>query len=321
LSGGQRMTRYLITGGAGFIGSHLAETLTAQGAQVRVLDNFSSGRRENLRAVEKEIEIVEGDIRDRTVVQRAMRGVDYVLHQAARVSVVESFQDPEQTHAVNLSGTLNVMLEGRAAGVKRMILASSSAVYGDGPVPAREEQGLQPLSPYAVTKLAGEAYARTFTEGFGLEAVALRYFNVYGPRQDPTSEYSGVIARFAEALLGDMPATIYGDGAQTRDFVFVADVVRANLLACRAGAAPGRAVNVGTGVGRTVRELLELLAHVAGVLPEVRFAEARAGEIRHSCCNPDQARDWLGFRAQVGLAEGLKSTLEWYRQGSAGSTG
>jgi UDP-glucose 4-epimerase len=313
------MTRYLITGGAGFIGSHLAQTLVAQGAQVRVLDNFSSGRRENLAGIEHQAEILEGDIRDRRAVQQAVQNADYVLHQAARVSVVESLLDPEPTHAVNLSGTLNVLLEARAAGVQRVILASSSAVYGDGPVPAREEQPLQPLSPYAVTKLAGEAYARTFTTAFGLKTVALRYFNVYGPRQDPTSEYSGVIARFAEALLGGAAATVYGDGEQTRDFVFVGDVVRANLLACRAAAAPGRAINVGTGVGRTVRELIDLMAQEAGVLAEVRFAQARAGEIRHSCSDPDQARDWLGFRAQVGLAEGLKSTLEWYRREAAGS--
>ncbi len=313
------MTRYLITGGAGFIGSHLVHALAAQGAQVRVLDNFSTGRRENLQAVEGQVEIVEGDIRNLAIVQHAMRGVDYVLHQAARVSVVESLADPHTTHAVNLSGTLNVLMEARAAGVQRVVLASSSAVYGDGPVPAREEQTLLPLSPYAVTKLACEAYARTFTSALGLETVALRYFNVYGPRQDPTSEYSGVIARFAEALLGGKSATIYGDGEQTRDFVFVDDVVRANLLACRAADAAGRAVNIGTGIGRTVRELLELMVQQAGVLAEVSFEPVRSGEIRHSCCDPDQARDWIGFRAQVGLPEGLGQTLAWYREMATGS--
>jgi len=315
------MTRYLITGGAGFIGSHLAQTLAAQGAQVRVLDNLSTGRRENLQPVESHVEIIEGDIRDLAQVHRAMQGVDFVLHQAARVSVVESLEDPQTTHAVNLSGTLNVLLEARASGVQRVVTASSSAVYGEGAVPAREEQTLLPLSPYAVTKLAGEVYARTFTTAFGVETVALRYFNVYGPRQDPTSEYSGVIARFAEALLGATTITIYGDGEQTRDFVFVDDVVRANLLACRAADAPGRAVNVGTGVGRTVRELLELMAQQAGVLPEVRFAPARPGEIRHSCCDPDQARDWIGFRAQVSLSEGLRQTVAWYREMASGSKG
>ena len=315
------MTRYLITGGAGFIGSHLAQTLAAQGAQVRILDNFSTGRRENLQTVESQVEILEGDIRDIALVQRTMQGVDYVLHQAARVSVVESLEDPQTTHAVNLSGTLNVLLEARAAAVQRVVMASSSAVYGDGAVPASEEQTLLPLSPYAVSKLAGEAYARTFTTAFGVETVALRYFNVYGPRQDPTSEYSGVIARFAEALLAGAPVTIYGDGEQTRDFIFVDDVVRANLLACRAVDAPGRAVNVGTGVRRTVRDLLQLMAQQAGVLPEVRFVPARPGEIRHSCCVPDQARDWIGFRAQVSLSEGLQQTLAWYRETVSGSKG
>jgi nucleoside-diphosphate-sugar epimerase len=315
------MTCYLITGGAGFIGSHLAHALVAQGAQVRVLDNFTTGRRENLQAVESQVEIVEGDIRDLTLVQRAMQGVDYVLHQAARVSVVESLEDPHTTHAVNLSGTLNVLLEARAAGVRRVVIASSSAVYGDGPVPAREDQTLLPLSPYAVTKLAGEAYARTFTSALGVETVALRYFNVYGPRQDPSSEYSGVIARFAEALLSGKAATIYGDGEQTRDFIFVDDVVHANLLACRATDASGRAVNVGTGVGRTVRELLEFMAQQAGVLPHATFAPARPGEIRHSCSDPDQARDWMGFRAQMSLPEGLGKTIAWYRESAPGSKG
>jgi nucleoside-diphosphate-sugar epimerase len=242
-----------------------------------------------------------------------------VLHHAALVSVAESFDRPEDTHEVNLTGTLNVLLAARASGVRRVVLASSSAVYGDGPVPASEDQETRPQSPYAVTKLAGEAYASALAGALGLQTVCLRYFNVYGPRQDPSSEYSGVIARFAEALLGRKAPIVYGDGQQSRDFVFVGDVVRAVCLACKAQLAAHQVVNIGTGVGHTVSEVYDLLAQLAGAAQPPCFAPARPGEILHSRCNPSRAEALIGFRARVSLRDGLEQTLAWYRSQAAGS--
>jgi nucleoside-diphosphate-sugar epimerase len=312
------LPKYLITGGAGFIGSHLAEALVSQEQSVRILDNFRTGKRENLAAVSGKVEIVEGDIRDRKTVQAAVRGVDCILHQAALVSVAESIAHPEETLEVNGNGALNVLQAAEEAGVRRVVLASSCAVYGEGPVPAREDQAPMPLSPYAASKLAMEALAASYYFSFGLLTTCLRYFNVYGPRQSPDSPYSGVIAIFVSRAISGSPIKIYGDGRQTRDFIYVGDVVRANLLAAQSERCAGRAVNIGTGRGLSLLDLHAELAALGGRRLALEYSAARPGDIYHSRCDPRRARALLGFRALTDFHAGLEATLRW-RRGEAGS--
>jgi UDP-glucose 4-epimerase len=311
------LAKYLITGGAGFIGSHLAETLSAEGHSVWILDNFHTGRRQNLAAIRNRVEIMKGDVRDRRAVQAAVKGADYVLHQAALVSVTQSLEKPGETLAVNLNGTLTVLQAARKAGVRRVVLASSCAVYGDGRIPAREDQAPAPLSPYAVSKLAAESLAVSFYHSYGFPVVCLRYFNVFGPRQDPRSPYSGVIAIFTARAAAGKPVVIYGDGKQTRDFVYVADVVAANRLACTAEGAAGRAVNIGTGRGRSLLDLRAEINALSATPLQTTFAEARPGDIYHSRSDPSRARRLLGFRAQTDFRAGLRRTLEWQRKDGA----
>lgn len=317
VSGEDRSTGplYLVTGGAGFIGSHLAETLVGRGDRVRVLDDFSAGRRENLAGTAGAVEIVEGDIGDAGVCERACEGVDYVFHEAARVSVEESIADPVGNHRTNVSGTLNMLLAARDAGCKRFVYAGSAAAYGDTPLlPHREDMAPRPLSPYAVAKYVGELYCRTFFDLYGLETVVLRYFNVFGPRQDENSPYSGVIARFIGQLLREEEITIYGDGEQTRDFVAVENVVEANLLACTAPEAAGRVINVGAVERTSVSRLADLLMELTGVKCRVNRAPARTAEVRHSQADISTARQVLSYQVEVPVREGLERTVAWYRQ-------
>ena len=310
------MSKFLITGGAGFIGSHLAEALVREGHTVRILDNFRTGRRKNLAGIRGKVDILKGDIRDRRAVQAAVRGMDYILHQASLVSVAESVEHPEETLDVNVNGTLNVLQAARKAKVRRVVLASSCAVYGAGPVPAKEDQAPLPLSPYAVSKLAAESLAISFYHSYALPVTCLRYFNVFGPRQDPDSPYSGVIAVFASRAVSGEPVTIFGDGRQTRDFIYVADVVRANLLACTSERAAGRVCNIGTGRGRSLMDLRSDLSALRGAPMPVQYAAARAGDIYHSRSDPSRARRLLGFRPQTDFREGLADTLEWMQRES-----
>jgi UDP-glucose 4-epimerase len=314
------LAKFLITGGAGFIGSHLAESLAGRGDVVRILDNFSTGRKENLAAVSGKVEILAGDIRDRNAVQSAAAGMDFVLHQAALVSVTQSVEHPEETLAINVEGTLNVLQAAREARVRKVVLASSCAVYGAGRVPAREDQPLMPLSPYAASKQACEAFAASYSASFKLPCVCLRYFNVFGPRQDFHSPYSGVIAIFSARILAGEPVTIYGDGRQTRDFIFVGDVVRANILATESDRADGRTVNIGTGRGRTLLELASELAGLCGARPKLEFSSPRTGDIRHSRCAPQRARALLGFFPQTDFRTGLEATVRWQRGGAGAKT-
>jgi len=303
--------RYLVTGGCGFIGSHLAEALVAAGAEVRVFDNLSTGREEHLAAVRERVELVRGDVRDPDALRAAMEGVEGVFHQAALVSVFESMERPRDNHEINLTGTFNVLLAARERKVRRVVAASSAAVYGNEPtLPKREDLRPQPESPYAAAKLAGEHYLAVFARRYGLETVSLRYFNVYGPRQDPSSMYSGVISRFAEALRADAPPTVFGDGRQTRDFVFVKDVVQANLLAMRApGVGRGEALNIGTGRRTSLLELLEALSALSGRALNPRFHPARAGDIRHSVAEIARARLELGYEPAYDIRQGLAELL------------
>jgi nucleoside-diphosphate-sugar epimerase len=304
---------YLVTGGAGFIGSHLVEALVKRGERVRVLDDLSSGTRENLAPVADAIELSVGDVADLETARRAARGARYVLHHAALASVHVSVQDPLRAHRVNTLGTLNMLLAAREAGVERVVLASSAAVYGAAQaLPLKEETPPQPLSPYAATKLAGEGYLRGFLGSFGLEGVSLRYFNVYGPRQDPTSPYSGVISKFADALAGGEPPTIYGDGGQTRDFVYVADVVRANLLACTVPSAVGQTLNVAGGRRTSILELAGMMSGLMGGREPPRFGPARPGEVRDSEADVTRAEAVLGWQAETTLEEGLARTVAWF---------
>jgi nucleoside-diphosphate-sugar epimerase len=317
---------YLVTGGAGFIGSHIVEELVRRGEQVRVLDNFSTGRRENLQHLhcaqaqvsaignrQSAIDIIEGDVRDLDTVRRAMRGADYVLHQAAMVSVPQSMADPATTHAVNVTGTLNILMAAREAEVKRVVLAGSCAVYGDNDdLPLVESAVPRPLSPYAASKLAGEVYCRTFASAYGLPTAALRYFNVFGPRQDPNSEYSAVIPKFITAMLRGGTPVIYGDGLQSRDFVFVANVVQANLLACERDEAVGQSINVASGSAITLLDLARDLAELTGTDAQPRFAPPRPGDIKHSSASIQLAGQSLGYEPAVGRREGLRRTVEWY---------
>ncbi len=307
--------RYLITGGAGFIGSHLIEALIQRGARVRVLDNFSTGRRENIASLLDRIEVVEGDIRDLNTVRRAMEGVDFVLHQAALPSVSRSIVDPTTTHEVNATGTLNVLLAAHEAKVKRVVYASSSSVYGINPVlPKQEDMATEPISPYASAKLAGENYCRTWSHVYGLQTVCLRYFNVFGPRQDPHSEYAAAIPRFISLMLaGDRP-TIYGDGLQSRDFTYVKNIVRANLLACQDKQAASGIFNVACGEQHSLLKVIDTLNQILGMELKPIFAKARPGDIRDSLASIARARQFLGYQPVTHLRAGLEYTVQWLRQ-------
>ncbi len=310
---GLRM-RYLVTGGAGFIGSHTVEELVHRGHSVVVVDDLSAGKKENLAAVEGKIEFVSGSVTDLDVVRGACRGVDCVLHLAARTSVPRSVKDPLETNDVNVNGTLNVLVAARDAGVRRVVFAASSSAYGDTPaLPKSESMRPMPMSPYGVSKLAGEAYAQAFGHVYGLENVSLRYFNVFGPRQDPNSPYSGVLSRFITAMLDGAQPVVYGDGAQSRDFTYVENVVQANLLACETPGVSGMVFNVGTGQRCTLNQTLRLLEAVAGKPARARYERARSGDIRDSQADVTLARAKLGYNPRIGFEEGLRRTWEWYR--------
>jgi UDP-glucose 4-epimerase len=308
------MAAILVTGGAGFIGSHLVEELVRRGEQVRVLDDLSSGRRENLRGVIDRIELIEGSVANPAAVEQAMTGATCVLHLGARVSVPRSFEDPAGTHAVNATGTLYLLVAASRARVSRVVYASSSSVYGDGPsLPKEERMPPEPTSPYAVSKLVGELYCRLFHRGYGLETVSLRYFNVFGPRQDPTSPYAAVIPRFVAAMLRGQAPTIFGDGKQSRDFTYVQDVVEANLRAVESRRAPGAVINVAGGQRHTLLQVVAMLNEILGTDIEPVFAPARQGDIRHSHGSIVLARGLLGYEPGVGVRDGLARTVEWFR--------
>ncbi|MFN8179557.1 MAG: SDR family oxidoreductase [bacterium] len=309
------MASFLVTGGAGFIGSHLVDALVAQGDRVRVLDDFSSGYRENLEHHAGRIEILEGDVSDAAVATRAVAGMDYVLHEAALASVPKSVDDPRRNHRVNVDGTLNLLLAAKDAGVRRLVLASSAAVYGDGAEsPKHERMEPRPVSPYASAKLIGEVYCRQFTAARWVDAVCLRYFNIFGPRQDPASDYAAVVPIFVETLLRGGTPVIYGDGGQTRDFTYVANVVRANLLAVERDSARGGVFNIGCGGSYSVRDLHARLAKILGTSAEPRYAPARQGDVRTSEASLETTRQGLGFEPKVGFEEGLALTCAWYRK-------
>ena len=306
---------YLVTGGAGFIGSHITEALVKRGERVRVLDNLMTGKRENLAHLLDQIEFIEGDIRDLEATRRAVADVNIVFHEAAIPSVPRSVADPVLNHDANVNGTFNVLLAARDAKVKRVVFAASSSAYGDTEtLPKHEAMMPTPLSPYAAAKLVGEFYCQTFTRVYGLETVALRYFNVFGPRQDPTSPYSGVISKFVTALLNNQTPTIYGDGEQSRDFTYIENVVDANLRAAEAPEASGYVMNVGIGQRVTLNQLLAELQTIIGTNLKPNYGETRAGDVRHSLAAIERAEKLLGYHPLVALAEGLRHTVDWYRQ-------
>jgi nucleoside-diphosphate-sugar epimerase len=310
------MSTYLVTGGGGFIGSHIVDALLAEGHRVRVLDNFSTGKRDNLASVLGEIELIAGDLRDRAAVQQAMDGVECVLHQAALPSVPRSIRDPITTHEVNATGTLNTLIAARDAGVRRLVYASSSSVYGDTPeLPKREGMTPRPRSPYAVSKLAGEQYCRAFASSYELETVCLRYFNVFGPRQDPGSPYAAVIPLFASALLNGGKPRVFGDGQQTRDFTYVANAVRANLLAATSPKAAGAVCNIACQERTSLLSLLGMLGEITGKQPDPTFEESRPGDVRDSLADLTEARGKLGYEVGVPLREGLRDTVAWMKGG------
>ena len=311
--------KYLVTGGAGFIGSHIVHTLLERGESVRVLDNFSTGKRENLKDLTRQFspdqfEILEGDLRNESAVEEAVRGVEIIFHEGAFVSVPQSMEEPQTCFDVNITGTSRLFDKARSAGVRRAVVASSAAVYGESDAfPLVEETLPQPLSPYAVSKRVKEMYAELFTGSFGLEVVALRYFNVYGPRQRPDSMYAAAVPIFARRLLDGKPVTVYGDGGQTRDLINVHDVVRANLMASEHPGAAGKIFNICTGVETRILDLLDVMYELIPNVPPPQFVAPRAGDIYRSVGSPQKARDILGFQAEVTLAEGLKETIDWMR--------
>lgn len=304
---------YLVTGGGGFIGSNIVAELLRRGEEVRVLDNFSTGRRINLAPFENQIELIEGDIRSYHIVREAAQGMDFILHQAALPSVPRSVLDPLTTNEVNVGGTLNILQAAKETRVKRVVYASSSSVYGDNPeLPKVETMCPSPLSPYAVSKLAGEQYCRAFWQLYQLEVVSLRYFNVFGPRQDPTSQYAAVVPKFITALGDDEPLTVYGDGLQSRDFTFVQNVVQANLRACQAEGAPGQVFNVACGQRYTLLRLIEVLSDIFGKEARVVHAAARPGDVRHSQADISRARTVLGYQPEQDLTAALEQTVRGY---------
>jgi UDP-glucose 4-epimerase len=315
------MRTVLLTGGAGFIGSHLAEALCARGDHVRVLDNLSTGSRSNLARVDKRVKFIEGDITDVKQVSAAMADVECVFHQAALASVPRSVERPLDTHAACVTGTLNLLDAARRAGVRRFVYAASSSAYGDLPTsPKRETDLPAPISPYGAAKLAGELYCKAFAATYGLETVALRYFNVFGPRQDPNSQYSAVIPRFITALLGGRAPVVYGDGGQSRDFTYIDNVVHGNLLAAEAPAQKvlGRTFNVANGRSTSLLELLAMLNKLLGTNIQPRHDPPRVGDVRESLADIAQARACLGYEPQVEFEEGLRRSIEYYRSVAGG---
>jgi len=310
------MNTFLVTGGAGFIGSHTAEELVRRGEKVRVLDNFSTGKQENLSPFQSFIELVEGDIRELETCRRALRGVDFVFHLAALTSVPGSISDPLLNHEININGTANLLLASSEAKVKRLVFASSAAVYGDSrALPLREGTEGAPLSPYALSKLVGEKYCQLFYQLFGLETVCLRYFNVFGPRQDPFSAYASVIPLFINTILSEERPQIFGDGEQSRDFVFVADAVEANLGAIEAPEeALGGVFNIGSGERTTINSLVSEICELTGVSVMPIYTDPRPGDITHSFADIGNARRVLGFEPLVGFRQGLKKTAGWYTE-------
>lgn len=309
------MARYLITGGAGFIGSNIVEELARRGEEVIVLDDLSTGRASNLDAFLADITFIEGDIRNGETVAGALEGVDYVLHQAALASVPRSIENPVLVHDVNVNGTLTMLERSRIAGVKCFVYAASSSAYGDSEIlPKIEEMQPRPLSPYAVSKLVGEHYCSVFSNVYGLPTVSLRYFNVFGPRQDPTSHYAAVVPIFISRLLEGRRPTIYGDGEQSRDFTYVKNVVDANLLAARSGTAEGQMVNIACGSKYTVNDLYARIKALVGGGEEPAYEEPRPGDVKHSQADVTKARELFGFSCSVSFEEGLKKTVEWYQR-------
>lgn len=307
----------LVTGGAGFIGSSIVRALVADGASVRVLDNFFSGRRENLAMVSKSIELIEGSILDPDALGRAMAGASLVFHEAAIPSVPRSMAQPVQSHEANATGTLMVLEAARAAGARRVVYAASSSAYGDTPVlPKVETMTPLPRSPYAASKLAGEHYCQVYARSFGLPTVCLRYFNVFGPFQDPKSEYAAVIPRFVTAALSGQTPVIFGDGQQSRDFCFIENVVEANLKAAtaEAGAVSGRVFNVAVGEATDLNEVVRAIGEILGIGLQARYEPDRAGDVKHSLADITAAREALGYTAAVRFVDGLRRTVDWYRQ-------
>jgi nucleoside-diphosphate-sugar epimerase len=315
------MATYVVTGGAGFIGSHIAHELVRQKQTVRIIDNLSTGKASNIQAIQKDAELLRVDLADAPNLADIFKGADYVIHQAAIPSVPRSIKDPVASHRANVNGTLNVLVAARAAGVKRVVYASSSSLYGDSPtLPKHEEMKPNPLSPYGAQKLFGEMYCQVFWKSYGLETVALRYFNVFGPRQDATSPYSGVLAKFIPAVLQDRRPTIYGDGLHSRDFTFVANVVDANLLACTAPDIAGEVFNIACGGRITLNSILQQINKLTGKDIAPIYSDPREGDIKHSQAEVKKAREKMGYQAKVSFEEGLGQTINWYRENLSAAT-
>jgi nucleoside-diphosphate-sugar epimerase len=311
------MNTYLVTGGGGFIGSNIAHELVRRGEKVRIIDNFSTGNRKNISDIHDDIELIEADIRDLESVWHAVKGIDFVLHQAALPSVARSVNEPITSNEVNTSGTLNMLVAARDAGVKRFIFATSSSIYGDTPIlPKREDMVPSPLSPYAVTKLIGEHYCRIFYNLYGLETMSLRYFNVFGPGQDPSSQYSAAIPKFINAIIKGELITIYGDGEQSRDFTYVQNVVNANLLACEAPNASGDAMNIACGNGITLNQLISTIEIELGIKANMVYEDAKPGDVKHSRADISKAQALINYNPLISFEEGLAKTIKWFINGN-----
>ncbi|HWN11539.1 MAG TPA: SDR family oxidoreductase [Pyrinomonadaceae bacterium] len=306
----------LVTGGAGFIGSHIASALSAAGARVRVIDDLSTGYQENIDEIGGQIDFVKGSLADETALRRALEDVELVFHEAAIPSVPRSVEDPRQTHIASVDSTFSLLLAAKERGVKRLVYAASSSAYGDKPtLPKVEDMLPEPLSPYAVAKLVGEYYAQVFTRVYGLETLSLRYFNVFGPRQDPSSQYSGVISRFISDLLSNRQPVIYGDGEQSRDFTYIDNVVDANLKAAETTRGIGQIINIANGERITLNQLFDQLKELTGRTDaEVDYQNPRPGDVKHSLADISRARDFLGFEPKVDLRTGLKLTMDWWKR-------
>lgn len=306
---------FLITGGAGFIGSNIAYELVEKGNNVKIIDNLATGKKENISGILDRVKFIQGDIKSLGLLKNSMEDVDYVLHQAAIPSVPRSIKDPILSNDSNINGTLNVLIAARDCGIKRVVYASSSSVYGDTPtLPKKEDMTPNPKSPYAVTKLTGEYYCKVFYEVYGLETVCLRYFNVFGARQDPKSEYAAVIPKFITAMLHDNRPEVYGDGLQTRDFSYIENVVDANILSCKAKNAPGQVFNIACGERTTLNNLIDVLNEILNKDIKPIYTNTRPGDIKHSLADVSKAREVLGYNPKYNLKQGLEKTIEWYKK-------